>query len=191
MSEQCVICLSEITDDALQTTCHHTFHAACLAPWKRETNACPTCRSALSADEPVRGVAVPADTSGDARLAMRLAQDSDDDADEEDDAPAVAQCLGCLSMIRPRRPVLHCTHCNEFNYCSPLCRALDFARHMMGECVAHARCPSCMRWIPRAMLLACEQHCERAVCRQRHLRGHGEAPRAAAAARKRQRTEGL
>ena len=41
----CVICLSELSGDALRTlTCYHTFHSECIAKALNENNRCPICR---------------------------------------------------------------------------------------------------------------------------------------------------
>ena len=44
---ECVICKEGIVKDAAihQTTCAHTFHAACLASWYRVQKICPICRT--------------------------------------------------------------------------------------------------------------------------------------------------
>jgi hypothetical protein len=43
----CVVCLDDLQTGQSATTlpCNHVYHAACLRPWLRRANACPTCRS--------------------------------------------------------------------------------------------------------------------------------------------------
>lgn len=45
---ECVICLSDITDDLVRTNCNHCFHSRCLKQWKKCANTCPCCRASLS-----------------------------------------------------------------------------------------------------------------------------------------------
>jgi len=42
---ECTICLSELNNDICKVSpCSHRFHCACLEPWLRTNNSCPTCR---------------------------------------------------------------------------------------------------------------------------------------------------
>lgn len=42
----CYICLLQINDNKLTTTCGHLYHSKCINLWLNINNICPVCRSA-------------------------------------------------------------------------------------------------------------------------------------------------
>ena len=49
-SNECAICLMNITPDSMKRTeCNHTFHSECLKKWTTRKNTCPCCRATLHA----------------------------------------------------------------------------------------------------------------------------------------------
>lgn len=50
--DSCSICLERMCEgeEALQLSCQHAFHAACLRPWLARSGSCPLCKHAV--DEP-------------------------------------------------------------------------------------------------------------------------------------------
>lgn len=43
-SQQCPICLSDMTSSSRTLECGHAFHVRCLERWKRTSRTCPMCR---------------------------------------------------------------------------------------------------------------------------------------------------
>jgi hypothetical protein len=53
IAPDCTVCLETLVDkdDVCELPCRHLFHHACILPWLREHNACPTCRYPLLTDD--------------------------------------------------------------------------------------------------------------------------------------------
>lgn len=170
----------------MKTPCGHGFHGACLAKWQTDTNACPVCRAAVDPSRPTRTLRCESDAD-DRATAMRILANELFERLFEDEGPGeeiIGQCYACERFIYDGEAVLHCTHCGQMNYCTPLCRSLDFRRHHNTDCIPHVRCPGCREWVTRDSLLACSDHCGRPACKRSHASGHANT-------RKRPRTEGL
>jgi hypothetical protein len=60
-----------VKKDRQQLSCGHVFHAACLAPWSKETNSCPTCRAPILTHLPVKSLRIDTEEE-DASLAQEI-----------------------------------------------------------------------------------------------------------------------
>eukprot|EP01063_Lacrimia_lanifica_P038648 TRINITY_DN8266_c0_g2_i5.p1 TRINITY_DN8266_c0_g2~~TRINITY_DN8266_c0_g2_i5.p1 ORF type:complete len:264 (+),score=24.95 TRINITY_DN8266_c0_g2_i5:1069-1860(+) len=56
-SESCTVCRDSyaVGDELAQMPCGHMYHTACLMPWLRRTNTCPTCRATLETPVETQG----------------------------------------------------------------------------------------------------------------------------------------
>lgn len=43
--KDCIICLEEINNSMIKTSCKHVFHVKCLEEWKKRCITCPVCRA--------------------------------------------------------------------------------------------------------------------------------------------------
>jgi hypothetical protein len=43
-AEICSVCISEVAEELIRTTCDHTYHKDCLDTWLNQRNTCPDCR---------------------------------------------------------------------------------------------------------------------------------------------------
>ena len=41
----CPICLEELTDNEMTTSCGHMFHQKCIDEWENHSTTCPVCRT--------------------------------------------------------------------------------------------------------------------------------------------------
>ncbi len=50
---ECSVCKDEFEDreELVLMPCKHLFHGACLVPWLKMHNSCPTCRYELLTDD--------------------------------------------------------------------------------------------------------------------------------------------
>ena len=44
---RCSICLEDLNDDIMTTSCGHTFHNNCINEWKNHASTCPICRKVI------------------------------------------------------------------------------------------------------------------------------------------------
>ena len=161
--DYCSICMSTITDDKYTvSTCGHVFHKECLWPWKKETNKCPMCTGPIDVDEETRGLQPnEAEEQSMARrirlrtLAQillvipipeivdefRAIQEQENEYQESLFLADAAQCARCMDIGRSR-DFTQCNTCITTNYCSSLCKALDFEEHQL-TCVERRRCMGC------------------------------------------------
>jgi hypothetical protein len=195
----CIICHDEEnTNELTLTRCQHSFHKACLDPWKEKTNSCPMCRVALDMNQPVR--LLPPDTSEDLTMAQALnlgqlfahrqaihqmlmvfgpqfrpdllvIDDSDEDTDieEEKDQDVTNQAQCTLCLkIGIREEFYKCQRCHLAYYCSARCRQRHSAAHINDGCNERFQCRQCNLYHESTGMQACRRHCKNAECLAQH-----------------------
>ena len=50
MIAECSICLKDITQNLITTTCGHKYHLTCLKTWVSQRETCPMCRAYVPAE---------------------------------------------------------------------------------------------------------------------------------------------
>lgn len=46
---RCAICIDTLkSDEFKELPCFHLFHKACIDPWEKKRNSCPTCRTQIN-----------------------------------------------------------------------------------------------------------------------------------------------
>ena len=51
MNQNCSICLSELKNPVLETSCHNLFCGECILKWLQKNNFCPLCRKIINQDD--------------------------------------------------------------------------------------------------------------------------------------------
>lgn len=51
MNQNCSICLSELKNPVLETSCHNLFCGECILKWLQKNNSCPLCRKIINQDD--------------------------------------------------------------------------------------------------------------------------------------------
>ena len=94
---ECLICLSPIVGDTLQTPCSHTFHKGCLRTWCEENTVCPSCRQCVYIGECTPNFMLEG-------LLKQVLAKSEAASDASDDQEPGASCedAGCVGGLHVR-----------------------------------------------------------------------------------------